>query len=813
MKFLASFLIFSAVFNSAISFSQNLTKISGTIVDQENQGVDLALVWIQNLSDSAIVKSDYSDTDGSFLLPKIGNGSYILNVQMLGYVKHQSTISVVESQPTLILDPIKLLPSATDLEAFEVSRKVGYVERKLDRIVVNVGSLIANEGGDVMEAMERAPGVTVDNDGNILLKGRSGVSVFINDKPSYLSGTDLENYLKSLPAGTVQSIEIMENPPAKYDAAGSAGVINIVLKRNQLKGINGNLSVGYRQGRYGNNNNSLNLNYNHKKIGVYGNLAAGYWNSYQDLNINRRFVNEAGETNSSFSQNSFGQNNGKYWNGTFGVDFFPSDKTTFGLSFKNNKNPSQRLIDNTALVGDASGQLMQRVVADNLTDRNFENQVWSFSFNHKLDSIGSELTLNGDKVSYHSDAEQKFMNFIYSSNDSLEFEDQINGDLPSHIDIYALKTDFTKALGKGKFEAGAKMAFSSTDNEAIYSTTFNGTTSPNYELSNRFVYDEWINAAYVNLTQSLGRVSIQAGLRVENTIMEGDQKGNVVRKDTSFTRKYTNAFPTFYTSWQMDSLSKHILTFSYGRRINRPFFQDLNPFISPLDKFTFYSGNPDLLPTFSHNFSLAHTFHNAVTITANYSKTLDGINETLEIRDSIYYSRPGNIANSTSKGISIQASLPLADWYSLNTYMEATHNSFDSPLYDQQLESEGMFYFVQASNSFSFNKGWSADLTGSYQSNLVYAQLLIKSYGQIGFGIKKNLLDGAGSLKVSVSDLFKTRRGDGIINNLSQTKADWNSTFDSRRVGLAFSYRFGTSSRKGRRNRQSGSQEEQTRIK
>ncbi|MFT5336726.1 MAG: hypothetical protein ACI9YL_000723, partial [Luteibaculaceae bacterium] len=324
---------------------------------------------------------------------------------------------------------------------------------------------------------------------------------------------------------------------------------------------------------------------------------------------------------------------------------------------------------------------------------------------------------------------------------------------------------------------------------------------------------EWINAAYVNLTQSIGRMSIQAGLRVENTIMEGDQKGNVIRKDTSFTRKYTNAFPTFYTSWQVDSLSKHILTFSYGRRINRPFFQDLNPFISPLDKFTFYSGNPDLLPTFSHNFSLAHTFNNAVTITANYSKTLDGINETLEIRDSIYYSRPGNIANSTSKGISIQASLPLADWYSLNTYMEATHNSFDSPLYDQQLESEGMFYFVQASNSFNLNNGWSADLTGSYQSDLVYAQLLIKSYGQIGVGIKKTLLDGAGSLNVSVSDLFKTRRGDGIINNLSQTKADWNSTFDSRRVGLAFSYRFGTSSRKGRRNRESGSQEEQTRIK
>ncbi|MCB0663876.1 MAG: TonB-dependent receptor family protein, partial [Saprospiraceae bacterium] len=632
--------------------------------------------------------------------------------------------------------------------------------------------------------------------------------------PSYLSGTELESYLRSLPAGSVKSIEIMTNPPAKYEAAGNSGVINIILKKNKLQGVHGNVSLSYRQGIYNASNNSLNLNYNKNKIGITANVFGGFWTSFQDLNINRYYRDEQNEPTSSFSQNSRGYREGQYLNTNLGLDYYLSDRSTLGVSFRFNNGPADHNVDNTAIVEDAEGNLLQTVIADNNTKRTFKNQVYNLYFNHKLDSIGSTWSIDADYAGYVSGSDQDFNNFIYGPNGNLDFRDLITGYIPSSIDIYAAKSDLIKMLPQGaRFEAGLKTAFTKTDNEAIYATTVDGVTEPDYDLSNRFLYDEWINAAYLNYSRSFGRIDVQGGLRLETTTLEGNQLGNVEKPDTSFTRNYTSLFPTFYASWKMDSASNNTLTFSYGRRIDRPYFQDLNPFISPLDKFTFYAGNPNLLPTYSHNLSLAHNFKNIITTTLNYSKTIDGINETLEIRDGIYYSRPGNIASNQTLSLSVESSFPVTKWYNLNTYLELSHLKFESQLYTEQLNSEGTYYYLSATNSFKFPKGWSADLTGLYRSDLVYAQLLLKAYGQVNIGFRKNILNNAGSLRLNVSDLFYTRVGDGIINNLRLTDADWNSTFDSRRVTFTFSWRFGKSTRRNTNSNRNGSSDEQDRVR
>ncbi|MEZ5056940.1 MAG: outer membrane beta-barrel protein [Saprospiraceae bacterium] len=712
------------------------------------------------------------------------------------------------------MEKIKLQPSSINLNEVTVTAKTPYIERKIDRTVINVNALSSNAGTDILEVLERAPGLSVDNNGSLLLKGRSGVTVFINDKPSYLSGTELETYLRSLPAGTVKQIEIMTNPPAKYEAAGNSGVINIILKKNKLQGFNGSLSASYHQGIYNASNNSLNLNYNKNKFGLTANVSGGFWTSFQDLNINRYYRNEQNEPTSSFAQNSKGYREGKYVNSNIGLDYFLSDNTTLGISYRLNQSPSDHNVDNTAIVEDPEENLLQTVIADNNTKRTFQSNVYTFFVNHKLDSLGSSLTFDADYAGYNSGSDQDFNNFIYDPNDNLTFQDVINGEIPSTIDIYAAKTDFTKMLKQGsRFEAGLRSAFTQTDNEAIYSTTVGGITEPDYDLSNRFLYDEWINAGYVNYSRSLGKVDLQAGLRVESTRLTGNQLGNVEKPDTSFTRNYTSVFPTFYASWKMDSAAHNTLTFSYGRRIDRPYFQDLNPFVSPLDKFTFYVGNPNLLPTYSHNLSLAHSFKNLFTTTLNYSKTVDGINETLEIRNGIYYSRPGNIASSQTLSLSLEGSIPVTKWYNLNTYLEVSHLSFESQLYTEQLNSSGTYCHLSLTNSFRFKKGWSADITGMYRSDLVYAQLLLKEFSMVNLGIRKTILNGAGNLRLSVSDLFFTRVGDGIINNLRLTDADWNSTFDSRRVGLTFSWRFGQSTRKQPRYDGNGSSEEQDRVR
>ena len=795
---------------SGLSYGQESLTVEGRVIDLDGNAVDLALVVLVNQTDTTQMRIEYSDEDGSFLFTGIEADDYILKISMLGFNDYQDYISITSSRT---IDQVQLLTDVNLIQQVTISSTVPFVERKIDRLVVTPSAMIGNAGSNALEVIEKAPGLTVDSEGGISLKGRSGVVVFINDKPSYLSGSELENYLRSLPAGSIKQIEIMENPPAKYEAAGNAGVINIIIKRSTLKGFFGNASLAYKRSRYNNSNNSLNLNYNKDKISLYTNLSGGLYKNFQDLNINRYFKGQSNETLSSFAQNSFNNRKGEYFNVKIGLDYYINETTTIGIASKGSKHPSQKKVDNTSVITDSNDRKQHEVVADNVDDRSFNNRLYNVYVSKKLDTLGTTLSLDADHVVYSSLNTQVFKNFVNDSIGSLVYEDQIDGRLPSDIKIYAIKSDFTKPFKSGsRLEAGVKMAFTSTDNEADYSNTIAGVTSPDYDLSNRFLYDEWINAAYVNHNRTLSGVDFQLGLRAESTNLTGEQLGNVEKIDSSFTRSYTSMFPTFYAATKLDSSGFHQVNFSYGRRINRPYFQDLNPFISPLNQFTFYGGNPDLLPTYSHNFSINHSFKNILNTSLSYSKTLDGIYETLEIREGIYYSRPGNIATDQSITLSLNASLPVKEWYALNAYFEVGHLMYDSPLYTEQLNSSGTYYYFFANNSFQLGNGWKAELSGRYVTDVVVAQLKIENYGLLNCGVKKSLWDGKASIQLSANDILYTRRGSGIINNLSNTDADWNSKYDSRSVVCTFSTRFGKASNK-QKHSSSGSESEQQRVK
>ena len=803
-----SFLLFIL---SLLSFSLISQSITGKILDSNNDPLDLALVGLMSLSDSSFVRGEYTDVDGSYFIGNITPGNYSLTISLLGYEDYSR--DVVVGTTDINLESINLTQSSQMIEEVTVVAKVPFVERKLDRTIINPEGLISTAGSTALELLERAPGLSLNSDGSLMLKGRSGVAVYINDKPSYISGSELENYLRSLPAGSIKRIEIMTNPPAKYEAEGNSGVINIVIKRNTLQGIHGSTAASARKGKYWSSNKNLLLNYNQNKLSLYSNIYGGFYETFQDLFINRYYKTESNELQSAFAQNSFNYREGKYLNAKIGLDYYITESMALGFSFKRDNSPTRRDTDNTSKVTDASEILLQTVIADNVQDNSFNNLVYNGYVTKTLDTLGSTISVDADYVSYSTSSDQKFKNFIYDEAGTPIFEDQINGAIPSTIDIYALKTDYTKVMANGsRLEAGLKTARTKTDNEAIYSTTINGITTPDYGLSNRFLYDERIHSAYLNYTTKIGALDFQIGLRGERTSLEGNQLGNVVQPDTTFTRTYNNLFPTVYTGWNIDPERKNVLTFSYGKRINRPYFQQLNPFISPLDKFTFYSGNPDLLPTFSDNYSLSHTWNGNISTTFNYSKTTDNINETLEIRDGIYYSRPGNISSSETYTLSLSGGFDITKWYRFNSYVELGHNRFDSPLYTEQLASRGNYYYLSANNTFQLGNGWKMDLNGVYRSELVYAQLLLDSYGELGVGFQKSLLDGKGSVKLNVSDIFLTNRGNGVINNLRLTDADWNSTRDTRRVSLTLSLRFGKSTSKRKKYNSSGSDSEQRRV-
>ncbi|NOT36688.1 MAG: TonB-dependent receptor [Saprospiraceae bacterium] len=791
------------------------TMIFGSIKDNNNSPLEFVLQTLYNATDSTIVKSSFSESNGTFSIDNIDEGSYYIQFYLLGYkMNRYELFTITKNQKEFKIPEITLVQESKELKEVTVSSTKSYIERKIDRTIVNVDALISNQGSNILEAMEKAPGIQVDESGLIKMKGRSGVAVYVDDKLIPLSGTELQSYLQAIPTSTIQRIELITNPPARYDASGNAGIINIVTKKTRSKGLNGNLSTGFTKGRYERNNNSLNLNLNINKWLFYTQLSGGFRNTFQDLNINRYYKNLDITSRSAFQQNSFIVKKADIFNSRTGVDFFLNQNNQIGISLRTQLHKSNNQTDNNAYISLPTLILLQNIKADNSEIGKFRNKTYNLYWKNAIGKKGKNIYADFDYATYNSTNNQIFKNSVTTLNDNLTSFDQTLGSVPTSIEIFGTKLDYVNPINdNSKWEAGLKFSRTLTDNIADYKSVLTIDTTPNYNLSNRFEYNEKIIAAYGSYSHQIGKVGLQFGLRAEHTQLEGYQYGNPIIKDSTISNQYLSLFPTFYASWNPDTINTHSFNFSYGRRIDRPFFQDLNPFISPLDKFTFYGGNPNLKPTFAHNLSFSHTFKSALTSSINYSFSDNNIVETLEIVDTIYYSRPGNVANNQQISLSVEGAYPFKKWWTLTAYVEGAYVDFKSKLYTENLHSNGYNAFVQFNNIFQFKNDWSAELRGDYSSDAIYSQLKIRSWSTLNFSIAKKILKSAATIKLSVNDIFYTRRADGIIYNLANTDADWNSRLDSRNVNINFSYRFGKALRNSQRNENTGSADEQKRVK
>jgi Outer membrane protein beta-barrel family len=770
--------------------------LMGEVTGADGQALADANVYLLRTADSSVVKVALTEADGKFEFDNLKFDTLLLVIKQLEHQTYLSENLVLgalhdkQALPRIQLQPLR----NTKLETVTIVSKLPVVEQKIDRMVVNVDALITVAGGSAIDALERSPGISVDQNGDIKLKGKSGVMVYIDDKPTYLSGDNLANYLRSLPSSTLKSIEIMTNPPAKYDAAGNAGIINIRTKKNNIRGMNGSLALGYRQGRYLKSNNSFNFNYRRNKFNLFTTLGLSDNVTFQDLYIDRNYLNLDGSPSSFFRQRSYIKSTNITPSAKLGIDYYVSEKTTFGIVANGFLENVVQPTANLSQVLDANEALQRIVYADNRGHQRFQNASINVNFRHEFDSIGRSLTVDADHLAYLNRGTQVFKNDVYSPEGLLTYHDQLDGNTPSQIKIYAAKSDYNHPFKNGLvLGAGVKAVYTTTDNAVNYDRTVDGVTTTDYSISNRFIYREKIGAAYLNLNKEWKRFGMQAGLRAESTRSDGNQLGNPFHPATEFKRRYDNLFPTLYLNYKLDSAGNHNLNFSYGKRIDRPYFQDLNPFLSPLDKFTFYSGNPFLKPAFAQSISLAHTFKNNFSTTLSYNRSRGEINETLEIVNGIYYSRPGNIGSSEFLTLSVTGTIPFSKWLSTNIYTEMGRNHYLSKLYNQKLDARGNYLYAKATNMFQFGKGWSSELSGEWMSNFVSAQVSSLSVGFVNAGVKKNILHDKGSIKIGVTDMLRTRRFRGIINNLTQTYATFHSTIDSRLITFSFSYRFGKS--------------------
>jgi ferric enterobactin receptor len=796
---------------SGILSAQN-GKITGKVINPESQPVDAILISLLSATDNSLQKTTFSEPDGSFVFNGLADNKYVILIDTEGFKTYQSE-AVSITQNTFELPVIILSSTTKNLEEVVIVKKKSFVENKIDRTVVNVDAMISSAGADAMDVLEKSPGIYIDQNGVITFKGKTGVAVFIDDKPTYLSGAELEAYLKSLPASTLSQIEFMTNPPAKYEAAGSAGVINIKTRKSKQKGFNGSLSSRVSLGKKARNQNSLNLNYTDGKVRLYGSAGFSTQESITDLYIFRRYKNEDGSTKTLFDQNTILSGRNKSANLRVGMDYYVSDKTTLGVSLSGFSNAGNNISDGRSVLTNAASVVDSTIVADNNEDKKFKNGGITFNYSRELNG-GKKLTADADFITYSDKTNQLYRNYIYQPDGTLSSSDQSTGKLPSKISIYAFKTDYSHPLkNEASFETGYKVSYSKTDNIANYADIINGTPIPNPDNSNHFKYDEVIHAGYVNYSKSFKRLSVQGGLRLENTISKGNQLGNGNENTASrFNRSYTNLFPTAYVMYKLDSIGDNQLVTSYGKRINRPYYQDLNPFISPLDKFTFYSGNPRLNPSFSHNFDLSYRYKGVFSTTLSYGKSRDEINETIEIVGPTYYSRPGNIGKSQYFSINIQSDFEVTKWFSTSLYTEVTHSNYKSKLYTEGLDSKGTFFFFSANNRFTIDKSWSAELGGRYGSEFTSSQFTIGPRGAINIGIQKKILKDKGTLRLTANDIFYMGISNGVINNLKLTDASWRNKPDSRFVALTFTYAFGKMFQSKSQER-SGAESEQNRVK
>jgi len=793
---------------NASAQTQSSFALTSKVIDAQNKPLAPATIYLKRVLDSVLVKTEVSGADGKFSFEKLQAGSYYLTIAMLGYETYQSETITLTANKTL--NDIRLREKATALKGVTIAGEKKLIEQKIDRTVMNVDALISSGGATAMDVLEKAPGVLVDQNGGISLKGKNSVTIFIDGKPSYLSGSDLAAYLRSLSASALDQIELMTNPPAKYDAAGNGGVINIKTKKNRVKGFNGGLNLSYTQGVYSKTNNSGNFNYRNQKINVFGNVSASANSGFSDLDINRYFSNAG--VSPTFLQNSFIRRTNQSYNAKIGLDYYATENTTFGIGFTGLLNPSQEKTRNISKLFNASNGLDSSIVALNNQKRSFENGGVNLNFRRQLSKQGDEISADFDYLNYQTDADQTFDNSSYLPNGTLKVADILVGSLPAHINIYAAKTDFSKAFTNGyKFETGLKSSYTETDNVADYFVTRNNITLPDYDKTNHFIYKEQINAAYVNLNKDFKRFSMQLGLRLENTNANGHQLGNVQKPDSVFKRDYTGLFPTAYVQYKLDTTGNQNINLNYGRRIDRPYYQSLNPFLSPLDKFTYYTGNPFLKPSYSNNVELIYSYKKFST-TLSYTKAKDQVDETIEILNGIYYSRPGNLGSTVIKGIGVDGAFDLSKMLSFNFGAEAINIHTVSNFYTGILNTQGTYYFTRGMFQFKLPKDWSAQLDGNYQSKITNAQFTAGARWRVNMAIAKKLSPSA-TIRLVGNDLFYTNLNTGVINNLANTKANWRNEGDTRTVVLSFSYRFGKALADLRKHNANGAEAEQGRVR
>jgi hypothetical protein len=770
-------------------------RISGRVTDDLGKPVSLVSVLLLSIADSELVRTALTDEKGEYALTPANAGAYVVKVRMLGYATYISTAVEVRDQD-IELPVIELSRVSNELEAVAIRAQKQFIEVHADKLVVNVESSIVNAGSTALEVLAKSPGVTVDNNDNISLKGKQGVTVMINGKIQPISGQDLANMLKNMSSNNVETIELISNPSAKYDAAGTGGIINIKLKRDKKMGLNGSVNGTYAQGVYGKANGGLNLNYRNKKVSMFANYNASNREGFNHLTLDRTFYS-AGDFAGKYDQD----NNYLYHivsgQGGLGMDYSLSSKTTVGFAVSGESTDFRRDAYNYSVITDSATRLpLSHFVTTNSAPNNWTNQTVNLNLRHAFDSTGRSLSVDVDYATYPSSNQQDYTTTYYddlsdgTSVPAAQLPVIFHGDLSGTTNIRSVKADYNTAInGNLKVEMGGKASYVTSDDDLKFYNKIKDELVPDSLRTNHFVYKENINAAYLNFSRDWTHWSTQLGLRAEQTVASGNSVWPT--GDSSFTRNYTQLFPSFAVQRHLDKDNDLGITLS--RRIERPNYEQLNPATSYLDPTTYKAGDPWLLPALSYSAELSHVFRQKLITNLNYTRTSRPITEVIQpslTERKVTIQTQKNLTSMSYYGMSGAYQFRFFNWWTNTTNVNVYYAQYTGNIAGTQLNKGKATYNASSTNSFLLPDNWSAEISGYYQAPQQYGYMLIRPQWMLNMGIQKNLFDKRATVRVNATDIF-WHGYPRAISNYNDYRESFVAKRDTRQVAMSFTYRFG----------------------
>lgn len=644
------------------------------------------------------------------------------------------------------------------LEAVTVTAKKPLMERKAGITTIRIDALLSATGSNTLEVLEQLPGVQVNN-GQISLRGKSNVTIYIDNKPIYLDGDELAAYLQSLPGHAIEKIELMPQPPANYDAAGNGGVIHIILKKGKAKGFNGSLLSENIQGRYARLLQNGQFNFRYRQVNIYGSVDNFNGNGISDRYTVKDFANSA--TLQHAAQTSSDKSTNGRILGKAGMDILISPKTTAGAEVN-------YLYGDAAITSSGSGTERyappasdSQLYIHNISRRFYHQSTIHAYLRHIYDSSGRELSAAAD--CQHYTRLQSIYN-TYIANEKLPGQQVFR--MPTTVNVYTAQTDYTHPFNQViKLMAGYKFSTANT-----------------YTVRDSFNYQERIHAIYVNYTQTAGAISYQLGLRAEQTRTHAP----------GFVRVNTQLFPSTLISYKKN---QHQVNLSYAKRIERPEYQRANPSMVPVDKYTYNMGNPNLLPALSDNIELTYQSGNNFSVSGFYSQVQHNIISGIQVMNAMLYQQDENLERKNIMGITAEGTLHPTAWWSILPAATLTHVRFQGILWDNPLAINGNMCTLSLLQQYHFNKGWSMEIFSCYNSGEVSLPYKAAPCWYMHAGGGKKILKGKGDIKLNIRDVFHTR-----IDRLYYTAVGgltgYNSrTWDTQSVTLAVAWRFSQGSR------------------